>query len=66
MEARTEKDFIDYFVRVGELRKKIEQLDDDDWITVCLPYILNDKLEYFKISYLKDSTCFGFWELRCG
>ena len=55
-------EFINDFIRVGELRKMMEHLSDDDFITVCdtRQYPSN----YHKILYVEDSTAIGFWEIR--
>lgn len=58
-----EKDeFIKDFITVGELRKMLSNLDDDDWITVRT---FSGNKGYHRIKYVEDSTSVAFWELRC-
>ena len=52
-------EFIDRYIRVKEVRKMLNNLDDEDFLTVTI-----DR-EDFKIVGVQDSTCIGFWELRC-
>ena len=52
-------DFIDRYIRVKEVRKMLNNLDDEDFLTVTI-----DREDY-KIVGVQDSTCIGFWELRC-
>ena len=52
-------DFIDRYIRVKEVRKMLYNLDDDDFLTVTI------NKEDYKIVGMQDSTCIGFWELRC-
>lgn len=52
-------EFIDRYIRVKEVRKMLNNLDDEDFLTVTI-----DKDDY-KIVGIQDSTCIGFWELRC-
>lgn len=52
-------DFIDRYIRVKEVRKMLNNLDDDDFLTVTI------NKEDYKIVGMQDSTCIGFWELRC-
>ena len=51
-------EFIDRYIRVKEVRKMLNNLDDEDFLTVTI-----DKDDY-KIVGIQDSTCIGFWELR--
>lgn len=52
-------EFIDRYIRVKEVRKMLNNLDDEDFLTVTI-----EKDDY-KIVGIQDSTCIGFWELRC-
>ena len=52
-------EFIDRYIRIKELRKMLNNLNDEDFLTVTI-----DKEDY-KIIGIQDSTCIGFWELRC-
>ena len=52
-------EFIDRYIRVKQLRKMLNNLDDEDFLTVTI-----DRKDY-KIVGIQDSTCIGFWELRC-
>lgn len=54
------QNFIKDFISVGELRKMLESLDDDDMITITRGHAY----PYHKITHVEDSTSFGFWELR--
>lgn len=56
------KEFIDDFITVGELRKMMEYLSDDDFITVnqTRSGIAGCK----RILCVEDSTAIGFWEIR--
>ena len=53
-------EFIDDFITIGELKKMLEQFDDDEYITVTKGHIHQNH----KITHIEDSTSFGFWELR--
>ena len=55
-------EFMDDFIRVGELRKMLEHLDDDDFITVN--QTRSGLPGYHKILRVEDSTSIGFWEIR--
>lgn len=55
-------DFIKDFITVGELRKMLSDLDDDDWITVRT---FSGNEGYHRIRHVEDSTSVAFWELRC-
>ena len=52
-------EFIDRYIRVKEVRKMLNNLDDEAFLTVTI-----DREDY-KIVGIQDSTCIGFWELRC-
>lgn len=52
-------EFIDRYIRVKEVRKMLNNLDDEDFLTVTI------NREGYKILGVQDSTCIGFWELRC-
>ena len=52
-------EFIDRYIRVKEVRKMLNNLDDEDFLTVTI------SREDYKIVGVQDSTCIGFWELRC-
>ena len=52
-------EFIDRYIRVKQLREILNNLDDEDFLTVTI-----DR-EGYKIVGVQDSTCIGFWELRC-
>ena len=52
-------DFIDNYIRVKQLREMLNSLDDEDFLTVTI-----DR-ETHKILGVQDTTCIGFWELRC-
>lgn len=52
-------EFIDRYIRVKELRRMLNNLDDEDFLIVTI-----DR-EGHKILGVQDSTCIGFWELRC-
>ena len=52
-------EFIDRYIRVKEVRKMLNNLDDEDFLTVTI------NREDYKIVGIQDSTCIGFWELRC-
>lgn len=59
-----EKDeFIKDFITVGELRKMLSNLGDNEMITVNV--LFNERIGYHKIKYVEDSTSIGFWELKC-
>jgi hypothetical protein len=53
-------EFINDFITIGELKKMLEPFDDDEYITVTKGNIHPNH----KITNIKDSTDFGFWELR--
>lgn len=57
------KEWTDNFIEVGKLREMISTLDDDDMITVRVVH--NAEKGDHKILGLDDTTCIGFWELRC-
>lgn len=60
---RQEQDeFAKDFIRVGELRKMLEPLDDDDFITVN--QTRSGAAGCRKILCVEDSTAIGFWEIR--
>lgn len=52
-------EFIDKYIRVKEVRKMLNNRDDEDFLTVTIDG------KYHKIIGIQDSTCIGFWELRC-
>ena len=52
-------EFIDRYIRGKEVREMLNSLDDEDFLTVTI-----DR-EGHKIVGIQDSTCIGFWELRC-
>lgn len=52
-------EFIDRYIRVKQLREMLNNRDDEDFLTVTI-----DREDY-KIVGIQDSTCIGFWELRC-
>ena len=52
-------EFIDRYIRVKQLREILNDLDDEAFLTVTI-----DREDY-KIVGIQDSTCIGFWELRC-
>jgi hypothetical protein len=52
-------EFIDRYIRVKELRRMLNNLDDEDFLTVTT------EGKDHKIVGIQDSTCIGFWELRC-
>ena len=52
-------EFIDRYIRVKQLREMLNNRDDEDFLTVTI-----DREDY-KIVGVQDSTCIGFWELRC-
>ena len=52
-------EFIDRYIRVKQLREMLNNLDDEDFITVTI------NKDDHKIVGIQDSTCIGFWELRC-
>ena len=56
------KEFVDDFITVGELRKMLEHLSDEDFITVnqSKSGIAGCK----RILCVEDSTAVGFWEIR--
>lgn len=51
--------FIDDYIRVKQLKEMLNSLDDEDFLTVVI------NRENHKILGVQDSTCIGFWELRC-
>ena len=57
-----EKEFIDDFITVEELRKMLEHLSDDDFITVN--QTRSGIAGYKRILCVEDSTAVGFWEIR--
>lgn len=52
-------EFIDRYIRVKKVREMLNNLNDEDFLTVTI-----DREDY-KIVGIQDSTCIGFWELRC-
>ena len=52
-------EFIDRYIRVKQLREMLNNRDDEDFLTVTIDS------EDYKIVGIQDSTCIGFWELRC-
>lgn len=56
------KEFVDDFITVGELRKMLEHLSDDDFITVNQSK--SGIAGYKRILCVEDSTAIGFWEIR--
>ena len=60
MEETRKNDFISDFITVGDLRKMLSKLDDDELITVTT----GNSSPNHKILCVDDSTSFGFWELR--
>lgn len=52
-------EFIDRYIRVKQLKEMLNNRDDEDFLTVAI-----DEKDY-KIVVIQDSTCIGFWELRC-
>ena len=56
------KEFIDDFITVGELRKMMEHLSDDDFITVN--QTLSGNAGCKRILCVEDCTSVGFWEIR--
>ena len=61
-EKQKSDEFMDDFIQVGELRKMLEHLDDDDFITVN--QTRSGLPGYHKILCVEDSTSIGFWEIR--
>ena len=57
-----EKDFINDFITGGELRKMLEHLSDNDFITVN--QTLSGDAGCKRILCVEDSTAVGFWEIR--
>lgn len=53
-------DFIKDFITVGKLREMLNDLDDDEYITVTKGNMDSNH----RITHIDDSTAFGFWELR--
>ena len=51
--------FIDNYIRVKQLKEMLNNLDDEDFLTVTI------NREDHKILGVRDSTCIGFWELIC-
>jgi hypothetical protein len=56
------KEFIDDFITVGELRKMLEHLSDDDFITVN--QTRSGIAGFKRIIRVEDCTSVGFWEIR--
>ena len=56
------KKFVDDFITVGELRKMLEHLSDEDFITVNQSK--SGIAGYKRILCVEDSTAVGFWEIR--
>lgn len=56
------KEFIDDFITVGELRKMLKHLSDNDFITVN--QTLSGDAGCKRILCVEDSTAIGFWEIR--
>lgn len=52
--------FISKFIKVKELKKLLDNIDDEDFITVTQ----GNASPNIKILGITDSTCIGFWELR--
>lgn len=52
-------EFINIYIKVKKARKMLNDLDDEDFLTIAI-----DKEDY-NIIRTQDSTCIGFWELRC-
>lgn len=46
---------------IGDLRKAIAHLDDDDFIYAVTAYPEHKSLD---IHYVEDSTSIGFWEIH--
>lgn len=55
-------EFMNDFIPVGELRKMLQHLDDDDFITVN--QTRSGLPGYQKILCVEDSSAIGFWEIR--
>ena len=55
-----EKDFIDDFITVKELREMLSELRDNDFITVTK----GNTHSNHRITNVEDSTSIGFYELR--
>lgn len=55
--------WVDSFIRIEDLKKMIEHLDDNDFITITISS--ENHNTNHKIHYLEDCTSIGFWELRC-
>ena len=51
--------FINNYIRVKQLKEMLNNLDDEDFLTVTI------NREDYKILGVQDSTCIGFWELIC-
>ena len=45
---------------VGELKRQLEELNDDDAIVVSR----GNSHPSYKITHVEDSTCIGVWEIR--
>lgn len=58
-----QKDWTDNYISVGKLRDMLKDLDDNDMITVKTLY--KSETGEHKIKYVEDTTCIGFWEIRC-
>ena len=56
------KEFIDDFITVGELRKMLELLSDDDFITVN--QTRSGIAGFKRLFCVEDCTSVGFWEIR--
>jgi hypothetical protein len=52
-------EFIDRYIRVKQLKEMLNNRDDEDFLTVAI-----DGKDYVIVG-IQDSTCIGFWELRC-
>ena len=55
-----EKDFIEDFITVKELREMLSKLSDNDFITVTK----GNTHSNHRITDVEDSTSIGFYELR--
>ena len=58
-----QKDWTDNYIPVGKLKDMLKDLDDNDMITVKTLY--KSETGEHKIKYVEDTTCIGFWEIRC-
>jgi hypothetical protein len=52
--------FKNKFIKVKDLKKLLDDIDDDDFITISQ----GNTSPNSKIIGITDSTCVGFWELR--